>query len=471
MKTLLIVPLSTPEALTLGALNALKSADRLYVQTLRHPSAAPLLQGGYSCVSMDDLYEQAEDFDRLNEAIAKRLTSGDSAVYAVMGDGCYEQLAAIKSACKDKDFTLKVLPGTPYYKAAFPEGQQGTVLTANGLKAPFNTELPLYITELDSRRLAGDVKLQLLEYYPDGHKAYLAVQEPQGSYSVKELPLYALDRQQGYFSSCVLYVPALAFADKQRYGYEDLIAVLRQLRAPGGCPWDREQTHESLKKDLREECYELMDAIDEKDDGHMIEELGDVLMQVLFHSTIAEEQGRFDERDVTDGIVRKLIYRHPHVFGTVQADTVGEVLKNWDALKKQEKGQTTFADTLKSVPKSFPAMLRCEKVQKRAKKVGFDFTDAADAFYKIGEETKELEEAMEKREGVEQEMGDLFFAAVNVCRLLGLDAEDTLHKAVEKFISRFAKMEELIRLSGGDIEAMNLSQMDVFWDKAKEAGN
>ena len=243
--------------------------------------------------------------------------------------------------------------------------------------------------------------------------------------------------------------------------------MLRRLRAPDGCPWDREQTHASLKKDMREECYELMDAIDEDDDEHMVEECGDLLMNVLFHPIIGEEQGRFDDRDVTTEIVKKLIYRHPHVFGNVHVNSSAEVLKNWDALKQKEKGQQTVTATLRSVPRSFPAMLRCEKVQKKARKVGFDFHSASDAFYKIEEETGELKTAMETGVDIEKEMGDLFFAAMNVCRLLGLDGEETLHKATDKFIRRFEQMEKNIDAAGKKLDGLTLAEMDEYWEKAK----
>ena len=250
---------------------------------------------------MDDLYTAAMDYDELNMAIADRLTSGGSAVYAVMGGGCFSQLPCIWEACEKRGFELIELPGVPYYQAAFPEAQQGQVYAANGLPLTLDTDKPLYISELDNPLLAGEVKLKLQRFYPDDQSVTLAVQEPAGTYIRRTMPLYALDREKGFFASTVLFVPALPFDKKQTYGYEDLLAVLRRLRAPGGCPWDREQTHESLKKDLREECYELMDAIDEGSDEHIVEECGDLLMSVLFHPIIGEEQGRYDDRDVTTG--------------------------------------------------------------------------------------------------------------------------------------------------------------------------
>ncbi len=466
-KKIIVAPLSTPQTLTLAAWQAIESAQTLYLQTREHPSARPVLEAELPYVSMDDLYAAAEDYDRLNDAIADRLTSGDDAVYAVMGGGSFSQLAAIERMCRERGFDLIVLPGVAYHQAAFPEGQTGQVCTANDLPEELDTAVPLYITELDNPLLAGEVKLKLQRFYPDEHPVTLAVQQADGSYVRTTLPLYALDREKGFFASTVVRVPVLPFMQKTSYGFDDLLYVLRRLRAPDGCPWDREQTHESLKKDMREECYELMDAIDEGSDEHVIEECGDVLMNVLFHPIIGEEQGRYDHRDVTTGIVDKLIYRHPHVFGSVKVSSSEEVLKNWDALKKKEKHQETYADTLRSVPRSFPALLRCEKVQKKARRVGFDFDTAADAFYKIAEEAGELQAAMAENRNVDKEMGDLLFAAMNVCRLLGLDGEETLHKATDKFIDRFARMEKSILADGKSLSDMTLNEMDTYWDRAK----
>lgn len=466
-KTLTIAPLSTPDTLTLSAWKAVETAPKLFLQTREHPSARPVLESELSFVSMDDLYTGASDYDELNTAIADRLTSGGSAVYAVMGGGCFAQLPFIQEACGKRGFELIQLPGVPYFQAAFPEAEKGQVYTANDLPQNIDTDVPLFISELDNPLLAGEVKLKLQRFYPDEHPVTLAIQQPSGAYDRRTVSLYMLDREKGFFASTVLYVPALSFEKKQTYGYEDLVNVLRRLRAPDGCPWDREQTHESLKKDLREECYELMDAIDEASDEHIVEECGDLMMSVLFHPIIGEEQGRYDDRDVTTEIVRKMIYRHPHVFGSVHVSSSEEVLKNWDALKQKEKGQQTVTATLKSVPRSFPALLRCEKVQKKARKVGFDFDTAADAFYKIGEETEELRESMAEGRDIEKEMGDLLFACMNVCRLLGLDGEETLHRATDKFINRFERMEKAVEKAGKKLSEMTLSEMDEFWEAAK----
>ena len=465
--TLTIAPLSTPDSITLSSWETVRSAPCLFLQTKEHPSARLVLEAGLSFVSMDDLYASATDYDELNDSIADRITSSGSAVYAVMGGGCFSQLASIRKACQNKGFELVILPGVPYYKSAFPEADEGFVYTANNLPGEIYTDAPLYISEIDNSLLAGEVKLKLQRFYPDDYPVTIAVQQSSGNYIKTKIPLYDLDRFRGFFASTVLYVPELPFEKKQTYGYGDLLYVLRRLRAPDGCPWDREQTHESLKKDMREECYELMDAIDEDNDEHIVEECGDLLMNVLFHPIIGEEQGRYDDREVTTEIVRKLIYRHPHVFGTIHVESSEEVLRNWDKLKQKEKGQLTVASTLKSVPRSFPALLRCEKVQKKARKVGFDYDNASDAFFKINEETEELRVAMTSGKDIEKEMGDLLFASMNVCRLLGLDGEETLHLATDKFISRFEQMEKNIENEGKKLQDMDLSEMDKYWESAK----
>lgn len=468
MKLLTIAPLSTPETLTRAAWETVLHAETLYLQTDRHPSALPVIKTALAYRTMDDLYETAEDFDVLNEAIAKRLTEGESCVYAVPGDGCFAQLPAIRAACEKNGFTLSVLPGVSYAKAAFPELQSGRFCTANALPDRPCLDEPLCVSEIDTRVAAGEVKLWLGRFYPDELPVRLAVMREDGSYRIETLPLYELDRRDGFFAGTVLAVPPVPYFERTRYLYPDLCRMLEMLRAPDGCPWDREQTHASIKRDLIEECYELCDAIDEGDDEHMIEELGDVLMMVVFHAEIAREQGRFDWDDVSDGVVKKLIYRHPHVFGDVTASSSGEVLKNWDALKAAERHYTTQTEVLCSVPKRFPALMRAEKVQKKARKVGFDWANAKEAFPKIAEETAELAAAIESGANIGEEAGDLLFAAVNVIRLLGLDPEQLLHEATDKFIKRFGQMEQLAGEDGRALSDMPLSEQDVYWERAKK---
>lgn len=255
----------------------------------------------------------------------------------------------------------------------------------------------------------------------------------------------------------------------QKYTMEQFLEIMRRLRAPDGCPWDREQTHASIRNNFLEEAYETVDAIDRDHTADMCEELGDVLMQVVFHSVMAEEENRFDFSDVVDGVCKKLVYRHPHVFGDVEADTAEKVLDNWEQLKRVEKSQSTYTDTLRSVPVAFPALLRAQKVQKRASKAGYDFESAKEAFTKIKEETAELNEAMDSADkaGIIEELGDLLFSVVNLGRLLGINCEESLGKSTSKFTDRFEKAENQIIADGFDMKELSQDKLDRYWNAAK----
>ena len=232
------------------------------------------------------------------------------------------------------------------------------------------------------------------------------------------------------------------FEKKSSYGVEDLREIVRILRAPGGCPWDREQDHHSIRRNLLEEAYEAAEAIDEGNPEHLQEELGDVLLQVVFHARMEEEQGGFDLDDVADGICKKLIYRHPHVFGDVTVSGSGEVLQNWEELKKREKHQTTAADSVDSVARSLPGLWRAEKIQSKTAKAGFDWTSSLQALDKLEEEVRELRAALEAGQaadaphGIREELGDTLFMAAKIAQMSGVDPEDALHRACDKFDRR-----------------------------------
>lgn len=260
-----------------------------------------------------------------------------------------------------------------------------------------------------------------------------------------------------------------SFQIKDRYTVEDLLAIMERLRSPGGCPWDREQTHESIATDFLEETHEALEAIRQQDTAGLCEELGDVLLQVVFHSRIEEEKGGFAFADVVDGICKKLVVRHPHVFGEMTVDGTGQVLQNWDAIKRQTKGGKTQAELLDGVPRSLPALMRAAKVQNRAKRVGFDWPEITGALGALESETAEFKEALasENPAAIEEELGDLLFSAVNVSRFLHVDAEQALTASTDKFIRRFARVEELAKNRGIDLAAASLDEMDALWDEAK----
>ena len=258
------------------------------------------------------------------------------------------------------------------------------------------------------------------------------------------------------------------FTFKEKYTYEDLLEIMRILRCPEGCVWDREQDHKSIRRSFIEETYEAVEAIDNDDPVLLQEELGDVLLQVVFHAQIEAEAGRFTMDDVADGICKKMIYRHPHVFGSVEVKNSDDVLTNWDALKQKEKHQKSTTETLESVARSLPGLIRAEKVQHKAAKVGFDWDEVSGALDKVREETEEVARAIDGYGDPSEELGDLLFAVVNVARFLKTDPEDAINRTTDKFIRRFAQVEQAAKDVGRSLSEMSLAEMDALWDAAKQ---
>ena len=257
---------------------------------------------------------------------------------------------------------------------------------------------------------------------------------------------------------------------KDRYSFDDLVQIMSILRSPEGCPWDREQDHESIRKSLIEETYEVIEAINKKDPVLLCEELGDVLLQIVFHSQMAAEEGQFDIGDVTDGICKKLIERHPHVFGDVKADTAEKVLDNWDDIKRKTKGQKTQGASMEKVPRELPALMRAQKIQKKAKKAGFDWPEVDGAYDALSSEIGELKEAAVTADHARtvDEMGDVLFSCVNIARFYDVDAEEALTAATDKFMSRYLKVEKLAAERGMDMKNTPLEELDKLWKEAKE---
>lgn len=257
---------------------------------------------------------------------------------------------------------------------------------------------------------------------------------------------------------------------KEQYTIDDLIKIIERLRQPDGCPWDMVQTHDSIKKDMIEECYEAIDALDNGDDKAFSNELGDVLLQVAFHSVLAKERSAFTIDDVLNEVCNKLIDRHTHVFGEDNAGNVEEAYANWEKNKKKEKKFKDYTAVLRDVPQYLPSLMRAQKVQKKAKGVGFDWENISEVFDKVKEEEKELKEAVKKgvAEEIEEEYGDLLFAAVNLGRHLSLTPEISLTKATDKFITRFEKMEKLAETEGKDLAECDAATLDKLWNRVKK---
>lgn len=259
------------------------------------------------------------------------------------------------------------------------------------------------------------------------------------------------------------------FEKKSEYNFYDLVEIMKILRSPDGCPWDRVQTHESIRQNFIEETYEAIEAIDSNDKELLREELGDVMMQVIFHTIMEEEEGSFNIDDVCDEVSKKLIVRHPHVFADTVADTAEQVLTNWDKIKMETKEQKTQAQVLDSVSKWLPALMFSQKIQHKAAKVGFDFEKTEDALLKIDEELCELKEAINNNDtdNISEELGDLLFSVVNVARFVKVDSEKALYDATLKFKNRFAKVEELCKERSIDMDKAPISVLDSLWEEVK----
>ena len=260
------------------------------------------------------------------------------------------------------------------------------------------------------------------------------------------------------------------FNFKENYNVYDLVEIIKMLRGEGGCPWDMVQTHESIRKDFIEETYEVIEAINKQSVEMLREELGDVLMQVVFHTQIETEKGNFNIDDVADEICKKMIVRHPHVFGDVTADTVDDVLTNWDIIKRDTKGQKTTSEAIDSIPRELPALMRAGKVQKKAAKAGFDWTEVSGALDRLEDEVRELKEAIKdgKQEEISDELGDVLFSAVNVSRFVDVEAEQALTDSTDKFVGRFKKVEAMADEKKIDMKSAPLSVLDELWDEAKK---
>jgi tetrapyrrole methylase family protein/MazG family protein len=287
------------------------------------------------------------------------------------------------------------------------------------------------------------------------------------------VPLYELDRNVSLNNLTSVYVPPVKDEQILWKNFSKLREIIAELRGPDGCPWDKEQTHDSLKKYLIEETYEVIEAINNEDIDHLVEELGDVLLQVMLHAQIGEDDGYFSIDDVIEGLSAKMVRRHPHVFGNAKADNAEEVVQNWQEIKRQEKGETRSA-ILEGVSKSLPNLLRAYELQKKAAKVGFDWQEITPALEKVKEELEEFVQELngteESSELAKKEFGDLLFAFVNVARFLKIHPEEALFETNEKFTRRFQYVEEMVEKSGRAFEDHTLEELDQYWDEAKLKG-
>ncbi|MDM0445728.1 nucleoside triphosphate pyrophosphohydrolase [Clostridium perfringens] len=467
------------EALTIGALKELKNNKNIYFRTEKHPTVDFLKDEGIKFESYDHAYEKYDSFDDVYKYIAEdlitKIKDDEDLIYAVPGHPLVAEKSVINliELCKENNIKYEVLPAVSFVDAMMEALQvdpiEGVkIIDAFDMKNQIlDKRVGTIITQVYNNFIASEVKLRLLEGYEDDTEIiFVRAAGVEGLESIRKIPLYELDWQEDIDYLTSIYIPKDLGNKKD---FQDLLDIIETLRNPGGCPWDREQTHESLKSALLEECYEVIDAIENEDEDALIEELGDVLLQVVFHASIGKEDGYFDIMDVIGGISNKMINRHPHVFGNEEANTSEQVLVNWDEIKKEEKGIKTLTEEMQNIAKSLPATTRAYKVQKKAKKVGFDWNDVNYAMDKVKEELNEIKEVYncEDKSIIEGEVGDLLFACINVARFLEVDGELALDKTIKKFIKRFSYIENEAIKNNKNLKDMTLEEMDKLWEEAK----
>lgn len=456
----------TRDALTLGALSAMRKADRVILRTGRCEAADALREEGIAFSTLDALYEESEDFESLNETCAQRVMEAAkdrNAAYGVF-DLRDASVPLIAKLAPDARF----LPGPPEEGAlfAYADGDALCLNASDWERFRLDARYCVYLREVVTRELAAECKLRLADCYPDEMEIRALL--PGGE--TRSIRLCDMDRlpAQCYDHRLSFLVPAVwEFTRLKRFGVTQLMDIMARLRAPDGCPWDREQTHASLRQDLLEEAYEAADAIDKDSAADMAEEFGDVLLQVAFHACIGAEHGDFDFNDITSGVCEKLVRRHPHVFGEMRADTAEDVLELWQKVKMVEKSQTTQSDSMASVARALPALTRARKVAKRAYAVKFCAPDDKAALDKVREEIEELAAERPGTDRAEAEMGDLLFAVADAAVQLHIDPERALEKATDKFLRRFTAMEKKMLAAGRSFENVTLSDMDAWWDEVK----
>ncbi|MGG2025196.1 nucleoside triphosphate pyrophosphohydrolase [Gottfriedia sp. S16(2024)] len=466
--------------LPFGIYKVLQKTDNLYLRTKDHPVISELEREGLTFQSFDEIYEKHDRFEEVYQEIVHLLVkaSEEGAItYAVPGHPLVAEKTVqllIELADKGK-IQLDIKGGQSFLDAMFTslkidpiEGFQ--FVDATDLESESITfRQHLIICQVYDQMTASHAKLKLMEQLPDDYEVVIVTAAGSATEQIRSVPLFELDRDTSINNLTSVYVPPVKNEEDLYHQFETLRSVIATLRGPNGCPWDQKQTHESLKKYLLEEAYELLEAIDEEDDDHIIEELGDVLLQVMLHAQIGEDEGYFSIQDVIQGLVSKLIYRHPHVFSTVHVNGEEDVLKNWQELKQAEKGHVVES-VLSGIPKDLSGLLKAEKLQSKAAKVGFDWKELPPVVDKVNEELTEVLDAIKLKDQskVEAELGDLLFSIVNLARFIDVNPEEAILKTNMKFTKRFQYIESRLREINKAFSDVSLEEMDEIWNEAKK---
>lgn len=469
-----------PEALTIGTLNILEKSSNVYFRTEKHPTMDYIKDKIKDYKTCDKYYELYNNFDEVYMNIAKDVLDQykeiGELVYAVPGHPLVAEKSVINlmKLCDLENIEYEVVPAVSFIDAMMEALKIDPIEGIKVIDAfDINNQIldkrvGTIITQVYNAFIASEVKLKLLEnYYDETEVFFVRAAGVKGLESIRKMPLYEIDMQEDIDYLTSIYIPKDLENKKDIY---DLVEVVEVLRGENGCSWDREQNHQSIKMQLVEEAYEVVDAINNDDIEGIIEELGDVLLHVVFHSSIGREEGYFELSDVVNSIYNKMIYRHPHVFANKELKSSDEVMQKWEDLKQKEKKYQTFTDELKGIAKSLPALIRADKVQKKASRLGFDWDNVVDASKKVTEELDEVLEVYnsQDKDRILDEVGDLLFACVNVARFLGVDEEEALNSTTNKFIYRLSIMEKELENKNSSIKEASFEELNELWEKTKK---
>jgi tetrapyrrole methylase family protein/MazG family protein len=476
--TLLGLGPGDPAKLTREAWDVLASAGHVWLRTKQHPAVAGL-PPALEIHSFDELYEKGDSFDQVYSAIVEKVLelgkSPQGVVYAVPGDPFVAEATCpeIAKRASTLGLPLKIVSGLSFLESVFaaltidpfPHLILMDAIEMSQAHVPaFPTDMPVLVAQVYSRLVAAEVKMTLNTIYPDEHPVRLIHSAGTGDEIIEDIQLYEIDRSERIGLLTVLYVPPLG----EGTSFEAFQEIVAHLRAPDGCPWDQEQTHKSLRQHLMEEAYETLAAMDSGDPVEMAEEFGDLLLQIVLNAQIAYEDGEFNMADVLKGIYSKIIRRHPHVFGDVTLDGVQGVLQNWEKLKAVERANSHEPEKglLDGVPFALPALAQAQEYQDRVARVGFDWKEVSGVLDKIGEEIQEVRKVTNQEE-LMAEIGDLFFALVNLARWKKVDAESALRGTSMRFKKRFAFVELRAKKQGRKLSEMSIDEMETLWQDAK----
>jgi len=476
--TLLGLGSGSAEKLTREAWDILTKVDEVWLRTRQHPAISGF-PTALRLHSFDELYEHGESFDAVYSAILEKVLElgrrDQGVIYAVPGDPFIAEATSPAIAVKARSLglPLKIVNGIsflepvcaalgldPYPRLALVDAMELSQLHI----PPFPPDMPALVAQIYSRLVAAEVKMTLNAVYPDGHPVRLVHAAGTRDQVVEDIQLHEIDRSEHIGLLTALYLPPLGAGTS----FEAFQEIVARLRAPEGCPWDREQTHASLRPHLLEEAYEVLAALDTAEPRKMVEEFGDLLLQIILNAQIASEACEFGMSDVLKGIHDKIVRRHPHVFGDLKLDGVGGVLKNWEKLKASERegNGETEKGVLDGVPLALPALTQAQEYQDRAARLGFDWPGIDGVLDKIAEEIQEVTAATNDEE-MADEIGDLFFALVNFARWKKVDSEATLRATNLKFKRRFAFMEQGAKEQDKKLQEMTLDEMESLWQAAK----